>query len=128
MKTITISSSLKNIDQIKITINTLNKIGINGLFPNLDNPVAKEDVDENLMKRIESEHFKAVDESDGLYVICPGGMVGTLVSVEIGYASARGIPVIFSEAPEDLGLKALSSGIVQLENLEKLKTFDKIGN
>lgn len=97
--------------------------GVEGVFPNLDSGVAKEDVDLEFMKKLEKEHFEAIDISEALYVICPNGYVGTLVSVEIGYASAKGTPVIFSEKPGDLGLQALATGYVPLSELEEIKKY-----
>ena len=90
---------------IRQVISDLKQVGVVGLFPNLDSSVAKEEVGLGFMKKLEAEHFEAIDSSKGLYVICPNGYVGTLVSVEIGYARARGKVIIFSEIPEDLGLQ-----------------------
>ena len=73
------------------------------------------------MKDLEADHFQAIESSQSLYVICPEGYVGTLVSVEIGYAKKAGKKIIFSETPEDLGLQALSDGIVSLKKLEVFK-------
>jgi len=123
MERITISSSLKFTEQIKSTIEVLSKVNVVTLFPHLDNPVKKEDVTLELMKVLEAEHFKAIDESEGVYVICPGGYVGKLVSAEIGYATAQKKPIIFSEIPEDLGLQALATSYISLEEVEKLKDF-----
>lgn len=121
MERLTIYSSLKFKDDIRNSISELEKYGVRAVFPNLDSGVKKEDVDLELMREIERAHFEAIDESEGLYVICPNGYVGTLVSVEIGYAKAQGKPVIFSEEPEDLGLKAIASGFVSLGELQRLK-------
>ncbi|HTK03424.1 MAG TPA: hypothetical protein VL401_01505 [Alphaproteobacteria bacterium] len=121
MERITISSSLKFKELVRQAIFDLEKINIVGIFPNLDAGVKKEDVDLEFMKKLEAEHFDAIDSSDGLYVICPNGYVGTLVSVEIGYARAKGKPVIFSETPEDLGLQAMAINYVSLEEINKIK-------
>jgi hypothetical protein len=123
MERITISSSLKFKDAIRDAASELEKLGIKASFPNLDSGVKKEDVDLEFMRKLEREHFEAIDGSEALYVICPGGYVGTLVSVEIGYAVAQRKPVIFSEKPEDLGLQALASFYVPLDELNKLKDF-----
>lgn len=75
------------------------------------------------MKKLEADHFNAIHTSQALYVICPDGYVGTLVSVEIGYAYAQNKPIIFSEAPSDLGLQAMASKYIGLDELEKFKDF-----
>lgn len=121
MERITISSSLKHKELIRGAIAQLGEIGVEGVFPNLDSGVAKEDVTLEFMKNLEADHFQAIESSQALYVICPEGYVGTLVSVEIGYAKKAGKKIIFSETPEDLGLQALSDGIVSLEELEAFK-------
>lgn len=125
MKKVTVSSSLKYKGMIKQAISELKKIGVIGLFPNLNNGLAKEDVNLEFMKKLETEHFEAIDSSEGLYVICPNGYVGTLVSVEIGYARAKEKIVIFSEIPEDLGLQAMATEYVPLEKVQNLKLVTK---
>ena len=51
----------------------------------------------DVMKRLTLEHFAAIDQSDLLYVLCPEGYVGRSVTLEIGYAYAKGKRVFFSE-------------------------------
>ncbi|MDD2823228.1 MAG: hypothetical protein PHQ59_04060 [Candidatus Daviesbacteria bacterium] len=121
MKQIAISASLRHKDLIKQVISDLEKVNIVGLFPNLDSEIAKDDVSLKLMKKLETEHFNAIDISEGLYVICPEGHVGTLVSVEIGYAFAKGKPIIFSQEPEDLGLQAVATNYVSIEKIKEIK-------
>lgn len=121
MDTVTVSSSLKYKELIRKVISELQKVGVSGLFPNLDSGVAKENVDVKFMKKLEAEHFAAIDDSEGLYVICPIGYVGTLVSVEIGYAHSRKKPIIFSETPEDLGLQALATKYISLQDVGNIK-------
>lgn len=123
MQRVTISSSLKYKELIKQAISELDTVGVVGLFPNLDNDVKKEDVNVAFLKRLEAEHFEAIESSEGLYIICPDGYVGTLVSVEIGFARACNKTIIFSEKPEDRGLQAIASGYVSLKELGSLKDF-----
>lgn len=121
MERITVSSSLKYKEIIRRVVHELDQVGVVALFPNLDSQVKKEDVNLEFMQKLEAEHFEAIDNSQALYVICPDGYVGTLVSVEIGYARAAGKQVIFSETPEDLGLQALASSYVPLEEVQSIK-------
>lgn len=121
MERITISSSLRHKELIRTAIQDLEQRGVRAVFPNLDSGVAKEDVSLEFMRKLEREHFESIDSSEALYVICPEGYVGTLVSIEIGYARAQGKPVIFSEQPEDLGLQALATNYVSLEQLADIK-------
>lgn len=123
MQRVTVSSSLKFKELIKQAISDLEKVGVTGLFPNLDSKVAKEDVDLEFMKKLEAEHFEAIDSSEILYVICPAGYVGILVSAEIGYATAKGKKIIFSETPEDLGLQALATDYISVDKVQTLKSL-----
>ena len=121
MKRLTICSSIKFKDQVRDAIEQMAKHGVSGAFPNLDSGVKKEDVDLKFMRRLEGEHFKSIDKSAGVYVICPNGYVGTLVSVEIGYAKAQGKTIIFSEKPKDLSLQALADSYIPMNGLDRLK-------
>ncbi len=119
MKIITISSSLRFKEIIEESIKRFTKIGIEARFPNLNSGLKKEDLDLNLMKQIERTHFEAIDSSEALYVINPDGYIGTLVSVEIGYALGAGKPVYCSEKAGSLDLDALASGYISLDDIEK---------
>lgn len=121
-KLLTISSSLKFKEQIRSAIEGLSSCGVKAVFPNLDSSVRKEDVDLAFMKQLEREHFESINISNAIYVICLDGYVGTLVSVEIGYAKAQGIMIIFSEQPEDLGLQALADEYVNLDELDRMQS------
>ncbi len=44
-------------------------------------------------KQVEDSFLKALSLSDFVYVVNPDGYVGNMVSMEIGFAMARGIPV-----------------------------------
>lgn len=119
MKTITISSSLRFKEQVRKVISELETLGIEGLFPNLDSGLSKDNLTPEVMKRLEDEHFQAVDSSDALYVVDPGGYVGTLVSVEIGYARGKGKPVYFSERTGELGLDVLVTDFIPVTELAR---------
>ncbi len=123
MERITISSSLKHTEKIREVIIRLGEIGVVALFPNLDGQVAKENVTLDLLRELENAHFDAIDQSEGIYVICPEGKVGTLVTVEVGYAKKGNKTIIFSEKPDDLGLQVLASRYVSLDQIEELKNL-----
>lgn len=72
------------------------------------------------MRQIELEHFYSIDNSQAFYVICPEGYVGALVSVEIAYAKAKNIKIIFSKTPSNLGLQVLADEYSPLEELKKV--------
>jgi hypothetical protein len=119
MTNITISSSLRFKENIKTAITEFTKLGITAYFPNLDLEVKKDDITLELMQRLERDHFASIKNTEALYIICPGGYVGVMVSAEIGFARALGKPVIFSETPTDLGIQSLATGYVALTDLNK---------
>jgi len=117
MEKITVSSSLKFKEEIRQTIKKLSDLGIEGLFPNLDSSLSKDDLTLEVMKKLEDDHFAAIASSDALFVINPGGYIGTLVTAEMGYALGKDKPVYLSEKADDLGLDAMATGYVSLESL-----------
>ena len=119
MKTICLSSSLKFKGAIRETLRRFGEMGITALFPNLDSGLDKDKLDMETMKRLCQDHFQAIDESDELYVIDPDGYIGTLVTVEIGYALGKGKPVYFSETTNTLDLDSLADGIIPLDSIER---------
>ena len=94
-------------------------MGITALFPNLDSGLDKDKLDMDTMKRFCQDHFQAIDESNVLYVINPDGYIGTLVTVEIGYALGKGKPVFFSEATNAIDLDSLAEGVIHLDSIEQ---------
>ena len=119
MKTICLSSSLRFKGAIRETMRRFGEMGITALFPNLDSGLDKDKLDMETMKRLCQDHFQAIDESDALYVIDPDGYIGTLVTVEIGYALGKGKPVYFSETTNTLDLDSLAEGVIPLDSIEQ---------
>ncbi len=60
---------------------------------------------------IEIDHMHCIDQSDALIVCNPGGYVGISVSMEVGYAHARNIPIYFMEKPSDIVLNIIPASI-----------------
>jgi len=118
MKSVCLSSSLRFKEIVRDTLQCFESLGIEALFPNLDSGLKKEELDLDAMRKLCQDHFKAIDAADGLYVINPGGYIGTLVTVEIGYASGRRKPVYYSEPAGTLDLDALADGIIPLDRIE----------
>lgn len=123
MKTICISSSLRFKEIIRDTIRSFKDIGIVASFPNLDTEIPKDEIDIDTLKKFCQEHFTAIDDANGLYVINPGGYIGTLVTVEIGYALGRGKPVYYTEPAGKLDLDALFKNIIPLDKIEEFHSL-----
>jgi nucleoside 2-deoxyribosyltransferase len=106
-------------DVIRQTIRRFGETGIKALFPNLDSGLDKDDLDMETMRRLCQDHFRAIENSEALYVIDPDGYVGTLVKVEIGYALGKGKPVYFSEKTNSLDLDSLPEDVIPLDSMER---------
>ena len=119
MKKICISASLKFKDLIRETIQRFDDIGIKAMFPNLDSGLNKDELTQEIMGKLITEHFQAIDESEALYVLNPGGYIGTLVTAEIGYALGKGKPVCFSEGTNSIDLDFLSQDVISIDEIEK---------
>ena len=119
MRTICLSSSLKYKDLIREAIQIFREVGIKALFPNLDSGLDKDKLDIETMKKLCQDHFRAIDDSEALYVIDPDGYIGTFVKIEIGYALGKGKPVYFSEKTDSLDLDSLSKDVIPLASLEQ---------
>jgi nucleoside 2-deoxyribosyltransferase len=117
MKTICLSSSMRFKPLLAETISRAEVLGIEALFPNLDYGVAKEELIGEMMQKLCRDEFDAIDRSDALYVLNPGGYIGTLVKIEIGYALGRRKPVFFSEAANSPDLDALCTGVIPVEDI-----------
>jgi len=119
MEKICISASLKFKNLIRETIQEFNEIDIEAIFPNLDSGLNKENLNKEVMKRLIAEHFQAIDESEALYVLNPGGYIGTLVTAEIGYTLGKGKPVYFSEKTNSIDLDSFPQDIIPISETER---------
>jgi len=57
--------------------------------------------------------------SSFVYVLCPEGYIGKTTSYEIGRIHERGVPLFFSECPEDLPIAVAPSSIMNPEKIEQ---------
>ena len=104
----TVSGSFRrHLGEVANVIAALSAGGAEVLSPRSTTPAGQEDDfvllegDEGTPAYLESAHLAAIDQSDLLYVVDPDGYVGASVSVEIGYALGRGVPIFASERPRD---------------------------
>ena len=104
---------------VRDTVAKLSELGLTPLFPNLDyshENTDKADTPEE-KKRLATEHYKAIDEADIVYLITPDGYMGTSCKLELGYAVARQKPIYFSEPTKDPALDCYASGFVSIDSL-----------
>jgi len=121
MKSITICSSIRNIELVRSTLRGLELYNISGLFPNIDYLPEGDTLSLEEMKKLQKDHFKAIASSDAIYVINPEGYIGTMVTAEIGYALGLNKAVYFSEQSGRIELDALSTGIIPLDRIQDFK-------
>ena len=118
---ISIGCSMKYRDLVRKAMADFTKIGITPLFPNID--YGTDNIDHantsEEKKRLALEHYSAIDESDIVYLLTPGGYMGTSCKLELGYAIAKNKPIYFSEPTGDVGLDCYAKGFVPVDSLEK---------
>lgn len=75
---------------------------------------------------VREEQFAAINASSLLYLVNPGGYVGAAATMEAGYATALGIPVVSAEEPFETEVELVVSGFGDpaqaLDILEKLRS------
>jgi hypothetical protein len=64
--------------------------------------------------------LEKIDRADMVYVVNPGGYVGRSVSVDIGYAYARGKPIYAEHAMDDPPVMNILAGVLCHEGLISL--------
>jgi len=119
---IVIGCSMKYRDLVRKTMDNFAGIGIEALFPNLD--YGSENKDEAATavekKRLALEHYNAIDKADAVFLITPGGYMGTSCKLELGYAIAKNKPIYFSEPTNDFGLDCY---VVKFISTDRLSDF-----
>jgi hypothetical protein len=93
---------------------SLKKLVLKRYFPITTKKI---DLTEQMMKKLCQDHFSAISQAEALYVINPGGYIGTLVKIEIGYALGKGKPVYFSHKTGSIDLDSLSNGFIDLDSI-----------
>ena len=122
--TVTICASVSFKAEIKKTVETLQKAGIDVRFPNLGTVIPDSGVTVELMQKLQSDHFKAIRDSKIIYVLCPKkqndkaeGYIGRAVGVEIGFAKGLGKEVIFSQKTMEPEADALADQFMDTNEL-----------
>jgi hypothetical protein len=57
------------------------------------------------VRLVQDRHLECIKAANFLWLVCPDGYVGQSASMEIGYASAVGVPIFATHAPTDLTLR-----------------------
>ena len=90
----------------------------------LEERLRREDIQYAVSKRPDNRGirgcFERIDNADLVYVVNPSGYVGRSVSVDIGYAYARGKPIYASYEIDDPPVMSLLAGVLTYEQLIEL--------
>jgi hypothetical protein len=66
------------------------------------------------IRLVQDRHLTSIAESDFLWLVSPDGYVGQSAAMEVGFAVARGIPVLSTTLPTDLTLRRY---VTKVENI-----------
>lgn len=112
---VTICSSSKFYSQAERLACLLAAQGIEVFTPRFDfNEVVRE-VSSDDKQRLTLEFLEKIQKSTDIYVVAEGGYTGTSVCIEIGYATALGLPIYLSSAPTEAAAAALATDIVPMD-------------
>lgn len=75
--------------------------------------------DTNDPKTLEQRHLDAIERADALYIYNLDGYIGTLVTLELGWAIALGKPIYTKEQSEDFTLKLFLGKIATPNEIQK---------
>jgi hypothetical protein len=94
------------------------ELGIEVLRPASDQVISEPDEDTVRLQGDPSDpellraaQFRAISDSDFLYLVNPGGYVGPAATLESGYAYRAGTPIYSSEPPFESDVKAIVSAV-----------------
>lgn len=123
---VAVGCSMKFRDLARDVVSRLNSLGFTPLFPNLDiGPTNRDEASSpEEKKRLALEHYAAIDKANVVYLLTPGGYMGTSLKLELGYAVAKGKRVCFSEPTGDIGLDCYPAAFVPLGDLGKLRQLE----
>lgn len=120
---ILIGCSMQFRSKVRETLDQMGKLGLQGVFPNLDYSDEDKDhansIDEK--RRLALEHYAAMKDVDAVYFIVPNGYMGTSTKIELGYALALNKPIYFSESANDLALDCYVKKYIPLDKLGLFK-------
>src|SRR4029077_2775375 len=57
------------------------------------------------VRLVQDRHLESIRAANFLWLVCPDGYVGQSAAMEIGYASAVGVPIFAAQLPSDLTLR-----------------------
>jgi hypothetical protein len=123
---------------LHLRLSTTKKLYVCGSFrflreiEELERKLQKESIEHAISKREDDRGIRGclekINRADVVYVVNPGGYIGRSVSVDIGYAYARGKPVYAMHAIDDPPVMNILAGVLSHESLIALLKQQKNGN
>lgn len=97
----------RHLDEVSEAVSTLEDLGVRVLSPRSTTAAATTDGfvvlsgDTGTPREIQERHLAAIAAADLLWLVCPRGYVGASALLEVGYASALGVPVFAACPPQE---------------------------
>jgi nucleoside 2-deoxyribosyltransferase len=123
---------------LHLGLSTTKKLYVCGSFKflreieELERKLQRESIEHAISKREDSRGIQGclekINRADVVYVVNPGGYVGRSVSVDIGYAYARGKPVYAMHAIDDPPVMNILSGVLSQKELVELLKEQRSGS
>lgn len=76
-----------------------------------DSELVRLEGDPDDLREVREAQFEAIRGADVLYVVNPGGYVGSAATIEVGYAHRGGTPVVTSEPPFEADVAVLVAAV-----------------
>ena len=108
MRTIFVAGSRKYYEDIEAFVRVCKKHNLNAQTPQKEKGRDDFETEKTALLRA----FKIIDGSDAVYIFARKGYVGKTVSIEMGYAYARGKAIYASEQIDEPSAQALVTEIV----------------
>ncbi len=99
-------------DQVSAAVEQLKGRGVSVLSPAEPYVVAEEhgflfvaSDPVRCIRLVQDRHLAAIQASDFLWLVCPGGYIGLSAAMEIGFAVSAGVPVFSLTEPGDITMR-----------------------
>lgn len=122
MKSVVFSGSLRYAEEMDEWVQQLRASGITAYAPRQKQPQNWDKLNDverrQFWLQFINEHNQAIDDHDAMFVFNPDGKVGNSVTLEIGYALAKGKPIYAMSPDSEIGRDVVYSGYC--ESVEEL--------
>lgn len=114
---ITICSSSRFYGEAKRIAEELQTKGLSVYTPRFDYNEEERSVGREEKFDLTKEFLQKIEASGAIYIVNPGGYVGLSVSIETGFAYAKGIKIFALSKPSEPAVEALTDKIVDVDEL-----------